>query len=516
MMDDIGRYSPGYFNPIIQYGIATALSFKEEKEASARWAGRLLPSTDLIKSITSIMGINKGMGLELDPAVHIYAGGMNPYETNRVAKVLAGFVKDGKYTEEEIIDAAYTHAGPVWEEAIATQRQAFGVGNILSTFAGINTTQRTGADLAGDAFWSDYIMVMSRSADMKPEELRYNMEKLRDVHPMMDALLLGRKGDAERDSAYTWSILSRIKPGKTDDLTKALGLPYDMIAKFYDDKGDFSEWSKADKDRFMSAVVSLGASLELPESATRTEWAAAGIEYGKMLDDGKALFGEDIWDRLDVSYSTRSVGINSNAEFQDYLDRNPDVQLVMQWRDMYVLQNPLLSAYYGGQQKLRDYYTGVMYQEIEKELGKNIWKTWAVYWSFANTGQSEEAKAYKKQHPELKEYSELKKEKMTAIQELMLKYGEQLPVGADMRLRQTEAVESFGEQQARDYINQPQTRSYTLNEWVEMIGSEETQAALMVWEKVGVPQDIQNHLTGIATSMGMSYDEFILSIGQAP
>ena len=515
MMDDIGRYSPGYFNPVIQYAVATALAAKEEDEASARWAGRLLPATGLIQSITSIIGINEGKGVEVDPSVHIFSGGMGPYETNRVAKVLAGFVKEGKYSEAEIIDAAFTHSGLIWDEAVATQRQQFGVGNIISTFSGINTRQRTGADLAADSFWSDYIMVMSRSADMPPEELRYNMEKLREVHPMMDALLLGRKGEQERDSAYTWSVLSRIKPGNTDDLAKSMGLPYDMISKFYDDKGDFSNWSEPDKDRFMSAVVSLGASLDLPELSTRKEWAAASVEYGKMMDVGKKLFGEDIWDRLDMSYTMRDEGINSNAEFQSYLDRNPDVEMTMRWRDMYVLQNHLLSAYYGGQEKLRDYYKGVMYQEIENELGKNIWKTWSFYWALQNTGQGEEAAAYKKQHPELKKYSEIKKEKMAEIQELMVEYGEQLPEGQDIRLRVTEEVGSFGEQQIRDFLNQPQTRAYTKSEWVEIIGAEETQMAILIWEDVDIPQDIISHLRGIADSLDMTYDELITSIGQA-
>jgi hypothetical protein len=288
-----------------------------------------------------------------------------------------------------------------------------------------------------------------------------------------------------------------------------------MISKFYDDKGDFSGWSKADKDRFMSAIVSLGASLDLPTIATRKEWAAAGIEYGKMMDVGMELFGEAIWDRLDMSYAMRDEGINSNAEFQSYLDRNPDVEQVMKWRDMYVLRNPLLSAYYGGQEKLRDYYKGIMYQEIENELGKNIWKTWAVYWSFANTGQADEAKAYKKQHPELKEYSEMKKEKMAEIQELMLEYGEKLPEGQDIRIRRTEEIESFGEEQIRDFLAQPQTKSYTKSEWVKIIGTEETQMAILVWEDINVPQDIVNHLRGIAESLGMTYEELIMSVGQA-
>ena len=515
VIDDVGRFMPGYFNPLIQFSVATALAAKEEHDAAARWAGRLIPSTGLVQSITSIIGMKGGQGIEVDPSILIYSGGMGPYEKNRVAKTLAGFVKDGKYSEEEIIDAAYSHTGPIWDEAIATQRQAYGVGNIISTFAGINTRQRTQADLATDVFWSDYIRLMTLSADMPPDELRYNMEKIREAHPMMDALLLGRKGTDGRDTGYAWSVLSRIKPGKTDDLSKALGLPYDMVSKFYEDKGKFDTWLKADKDQFMSAVVGMGAALELPSSATRKEWAAAGIEYGRMLDVGKGYFGEEIWDRLDMAYVMRDEGMNGNAAFQQYLEENPDVEEAIQWRDRYILEHALLSAYYGGQEKLRDYYKGVMYQEIEDVLGKHVWDSWTVYWSYVNTGQSEEASAYYKAHPELEKYSELKKEKMAAIEEKILKYSGELPEGADMRLRQMLAEQTYGEQAARESVNQPETVSFTKSEWVNMIGAEETRAAIMAWEQVGLPQDIINHLRGIAEAYGMTYEELVEKVGSA-
>ncbi len=515
VIDDVGRFMPGYFNPLIQFSVATALSAKEEHDAAARWAGRLIPSTGLVQSITSIIGIRGGQGIEIDPSVQIYSGGMGPYEKNRVAKTLAGFVKDGKYLEEEIIDAAYSHSGPIWEEAVATQRQAYGVGNIISTFAGINTRQRTQADLASDEFWSDYIRLMALSADMPSDELRYNMEKIREIHPMMDALLLGRKGKDGRDTGYTWSVLSRIRPGNTDDLSEALGLPYDMVSKFYEDKGKFDTWLKADKDQFMSAIVGMGAALELPTSATRKEWAAAGIEYGRMLDTGKEYFSEEIWDRLDMAYVMRDEGVNGNAAFQLYLEENPDVEEAIRWRDRYILENALLSAYYGGQEKLRDYYKGVMYQEIEDALDKNVWNSWTVYWSYVNTGQSKEASAYYKQHPELKKYSELKKEKMAEIEEKILEYSGELPEGADMRLREITDAQTFGEQAAREFVTQPDIVSYTKSEWVNMIGAEETRAAILAWEQVILPQDIISHLQGIAEAYGMTYDELIISIGQA-
>ena len=164
---------------------------------------------------------------------------------------------------------------------------------------------------------------------------------------------------------------------------------------------------------------------------------------------------------------------------------------------------------------MRDYYKGIMYQEIENELGRDIWDKWSIYWSYVDTDQSEEASAYKKAHPELKRYSELKKEKLALVEEKILKYSEELPEGKDMRLRPEEEDFTFGEQAAREFVNQPQTVSYTKSEWVNMIGAEETRAAIMIWEGISVGGVIEEHLERIANNYGMSYEEFIMSIGQA-
>ena len=48
-----------------------------------------------------------------------------------------------------------------------------------------------------------------------------------------------------------------------------------------------------------------------------------------------------------------------------------------------------------------------------------------------------------------------------------------------------------------------------------MIGEEETRAAIMIWEGISVGGVIEEHLERIANNYGMSYEEFIMSIGQA-
>ncbi len=514
MIDDIGKYTPGYWNPLIQYGLATALRVKEEEEAAARWAGRALPATRLVKSITALLGVKGGKGLELDPSTKYFSGDLGPYEKKRVAKTLAQFVKDGRYTEEQIIDAARTRSGPAWEEAMAAQQKKYAVGNILSQFSGINTRQRTMEDLEVDNFWKDYSLLWGMSADMTDEEFRYNMEAMRQKYPFMDALLLGRKGDKQRDRAYAYAVLSRIAPGKTDNVSKALGLDYDYIGKFYESKGDWSDWTEGEKKTFMGAVVDLGASLAIPDNAVKREWAEASVRYSQMYDEAEERFGEDIWTKIDVAYAQKQVGVNSRETFQRYLDENPDVERAMEWRTKYILNDPVLSAYYGGLDKLRSYYEGKMYHRIGQELGQDIWDKWNVLYSYENTGQNEKASAYRKQHPELKKYSELKKKGLEEIQELILEFGDKLPEGEPTRLRE-DVGESIGAQQAQEYVERPEEVGYTIQEWTSMLGPELTRLAILSYEGEQLPTDIRNLLDQQAEMFGLTRQELIENIGQS-
>ena len=514
VMDDIGRYSPGYFNPLIQYGVATALKIKNEDEAAARWAGRLWPQTQTIKSISSLLGAREGKGIETDPSTLIFSGNLGPYERNRVAKTLAQFVKDGRYSEEEIMDAARTHAGPAWEEAMAAQQKKYAVGNLISSFAGINTRQRTMADLEVDNFWQDYSRLWGLSSDMTDEEFRYNMEAMRQKYPFMDSLLLGRKGDAERDSAYAYAILSRIAPGETDDMAEALGMDYNYIEKFYSTKGDWSNWTEGEKNTFMGAVVDLGASLEIPDNAVKMEWAEASLRYSEMYEDAKELFGEDIWTKIDAAYAQKEVGVNSRETFKRYLEDHPVVEQAMDWRTEQILNDPVLSAYYGGLDKLRSYYEGKMYDQIEKELGNDIWDKWNIYWSYVNTDQEEKARAYRKQHPELKKYGELKEKGLEQIQEQILEFGDKLPEGEPTRLRE-DVGESIGAQQVEEYIQQPEAVGYTIQEWTAMLGPELTRLAILSYEGERLPSDINELLDRQAAMFGITRKELIENIGGA-
>ena len=462
-----------------------------------------------------MIGLNAGKGVEVDPFIRHFSGALGPYERQRVATTLAQYVKNGDYTEEEIIEAARTHSGEAWESAIRDQSQKYATGNIISSFGGINTRVRTREDLQVDQFWGSYSRLWTMSDSMTPAELRYNMEKLRETYPFMDALLLARKGGIERSEGYVWNVLARVQPGKTDDMSAVLGLPYDLISKFYEDKGDTTDWEETDRTDLFNSMVDLGTSLAIPPHATRMEWGQASMNYTNMLEAGKEIWGDEIWDQVDLAYAAMDEGINSTVSFQNFLDTHPDAEAAMDWKKEQVLNDPLLGAYYASHSTLRKYYEGEMYQKLEDEFGSDIWNKWDMYYAYLNVGDSVTARRYKAQNPELKQYSAAKKKYQEDISKNMIEYGQDLPEGISMRLQEDFEQVTAGQKKVEDYLAQPEKLAYTVPEWVEMIGQEETRIAITAYKGLILPEDIRPYYENIAESFGLSFEELLISIGTA-
>jgi len=417
--------------------------------------------------------------------------------------------------EEELLEQFWRHEGALWDEAIAVTRQASAFGELSSFFTGLTAKSPGSDNKLVNQFWTDYIQLVSQYENLSPEAYRKHYHNLMKEYPFAEYMLLSRRGGDERDRSYAYAILSRIEPGKTDDVSRAAGFDYDILGYFYDNKGDLTKLNEKDRVKFMTFISELGATLAIPDNATRSEWIEASSRYGRMREIGMNMFGEDIWDRIDRGYELRGAGWNSNLAWQNYLDENPDVELALQWQSEQIFLDPILGAYYGSISKLRDYGTGLMYQKLEDEFGSEIFDTYDTWKSYSKGGQTEEAKAYKLQHPELTAYEKRKKELTEEIREAIIKYGDKIPDGEGMRLLDELEDLSEGEREIIEFMQEPETLDYGIMEWRELIGKEAVSAALMVWQELDVPADIMSILEDIARDYDMTLDELIMSVGSA-
>lgn len=411
-LDDISKFGPTPFVPLT-WLVALNLYHKGENDAANRWVGRLIPQTTAIKAamnvaiagktLTDVTGLSKFQpgsplaGLrygEFDPFVLAFEGGLDPYEQRRVRRALAWDVQKGKLTAEQAVDQAYQQSGPQWDAAVRESIQAGAGGQIFSAFAGVGFKPRSKEDLQIDQFYSDYSQLISMRSTMSATEYQTAWNKMRDSYQFMDVVLIGGKATADRDSAFSYNVLSRIPPGQMTQFLEVAGINSDMIDKFYTDKGTFSGWTPQDKDRFMAGMVDIGALLKMPQGATRQEWTDAKNMYQQMTDLTTQQFGATITDTIDAYYN-ETAGINRRK----FLDAHPEVQAAMTFQTDFITKNQLLYKYYGGLETLDRYWRNQMYADLDKRFPKI--QTLRDQYNALKIADEAAVAQYNKAHPEL-------------------------------------------------------------------------------------------------------------------
>ena len=529
-IDQLDAFIPGNMGLIQQFAVAIGHNAVGEDEAARKWAGRSIPITQTLKGLTSILGINEGRGIDLDPSIAAFAENndwdsfisgriVGPYEEKRIAVAMGQLISKYPGMQEELLDQARAHEGELWDEAVAMVAGKGAYGNIVSMFTGISARVRSKDDLVVDKFWSEYIYLVSQYDNHDAISWRNAREELMNKYPFAETMLLGRKGTEERNISYGYAVMGRIAPGETDEVSRAAKFEYDIIKYFYDNKGDITGLPQADQDKLMIFFAEAGASIAIPDKTTKGEWREASNRYATMMEEGKEIFGEYIWDKLDAGYDLKGESLNSQDAWYDYLEEHPEVNDFMRWKSEQIINDSAMSAYYGSIDRLRSFWQGDMYQKLEEEFGSEIWDIQTQFWIYDDTKQDDLKEAWLKKYPELEEYWERKNKFYTPIiTEHMVEYGEKLPEGQDMRLREDfdREVASTGAIAIADYIEAPDVKTYTKDEWLGLIGPENMTMAQLAWELDDeFPQDLRPHLVEIGNYFDLSYEELILSVEQA-
>jgi hypothetical protein len=435
-MEDMQKMGPSVWTPFV-YGLAAYYSFKGEKEAAARWAGRLLPQSRAIRDLTAMFD-PKGLGVEIDPAVHLWGGGsplaftgsdvgIEAYERGRVGRQLGMMIEEGIWKQEDIIDAAYKQSGEIWDiaRARAINDRAGSLLKITAPFLfGVGLKPRRENDIQIDNMYREINNLMATRPRMSNERYSEAWQVLREAYPFMDTVLLSKKSGLLRDEALAWNVLNRIPPGKSFALAEDVHLDYDTVEQFRQNKGELANMSEADRMEFMAGVMQLDALLAIPDQMTVREWRDARLSYADLMEDGETIFGEDIWQKVDLYYA--AFDENNPDAMRNFLRANPVVEEALDFKQMTINSNPGLLAYYGSAEKLEKFYKSQLYQTVEQLWGAEIWDKWSVYHQLKDMGEVKAAKKYFKDNPELKGYLELRDELEPLIEEKVSDLADQM------------------------------------------------------------------------------------------
>jgi hypothetical protein len=431
-IDDVGKFGPSVWSPI-QWAVALAYRAKGEEEVAQAWAGRIIPQTATIKAISSYFG----QPLELDPAVQIFSGkgpmdfaAMDKYERNRVGRAIGAMIQDGMLTEEQAVEVARTQSGPAWDEAVRRATQIRAPGQIASYLFGVGMKARTEQDRVTDEFYQEYYRLnnMNEAGLVSPEKYQEGWDALRERYPFMDALLLSRKAGPDRDRAYAYNVLGRIPPGQASELYKLAGIDPETARKFYDSKGNMKGWSESEKERFLSAMVDLGATLAIPPTSTRQEWRAARGDYQDMKQAVIDQFGEDIYDKRDYYFSLEGQAKDM------YKAAHPEIDAARQLENDFIVNNPRMYQFYGGIETLEKYYDGKVYDALEEKFG-DVQPLFDQYYEMQLTNPKA-ASRFKKANPVMDQYNKYKKGLQQDSLAQILKFADKLPDGPELPLRE--------------------------------------------------------------------------------
>ena len=440
LVEDLNKMGPSVWAPY-QLALAIHYASKGDQEAAARWAGRILPQSRAIRDATALLD-PKGLGVEIDPYVNLFGGGIEAYERGRVGRQLGAMVKEKKYTEAELIEAGYSQSGPIWDEARARaiNERAPNLFMALSPMLfGAAGKPRSQNDIDIDIMYGQMNGLMMNRPNLSPEEYRQSWDQMRAQYPFLETVLLSKKSGLDRDEALVWSVLGRIPPGMTNELAKQVGLNADDITRFYDTKGDLSLLDEAKRLRLMGSIMELGAVLDVPPNATRAEWNTARGLYRELRKEGERLFGPDIWDQVDLYFSQRDP---ENPEAgRAFLEAYPIVSQAMDWQQAMIQNNPFLAPYYTSQEKITQFYKQQMYQTAEILFGDDLWMKFDIYSRLKDLGEDKAAKRFWKDNPELGLYMQYKEEQLPVIESRVGAISRLIPEAKQPRYRDGQTYE---------------------------------------------------------------------------
>jgi hypothetical protein len=326
------------------------------------------------------------------------------------------------------MDATGDPKSELWKIASDVSRQDQYGTKAASFLFGLNFKRQTEEDRRADKIWGDVSKLMALRDVMTADDYNASWRELQGKYNGdMDLLMVGRHTGKEWDAAYAYSVLSRIPPGESSEILESAGIMPDMQQGFYDNKGDISSLSKADQKRWIAGIESIGLMVKIPSDATREEWNLAKSTYTDMGGIIEQRYGAGINDSM-----WEYAALKTEEERQTFLEARPGLEEAMTFKAQFIMETPILNAYYGGLDHIERYEYSRAYAQLEAEFGKDIRKREQEYYDLLNNLETAEAKKVK---AELKPYFERKTELIEEALLRIVESGKDIPEGKGYQIR---------------------------------------------------------------------------------
>lgn len=384
---------------------ALSLANKGDQEGAQAWASYLGTPTRTFHYATALLGelgldVPAG-GIVLEP--WLWQGGMfqggDKWERRRIGKALYDLHREGAISYEQMVDAAYSQQGDVWDQAMQRAAVQRAPGALAGYFLGQGFKTRHEYEIEIDRASGEWYALMEQREGMTPEQYAAARDEFLTKYPWMPAIWMSKKGDAQRDTSMAWEALNRLPPGdQRRELLTAAKMDEELLNRFYSDGGDMSTWSQQDRDRFMASVLDLAATLGVPDAPTKAEWAEA-----KRRNQAIYAEAEQRWPGIQSTQDEyfRIQATQGEEAARVYLESHPELREYWTFKNKAITDDPLLFAYYGEPRDLERRAINELYDEAERRW-PGVRDIQDEYFRLKDSGG--DYRAYLDQHPELREY----------------------------------------------------------------------------------------------------------------
>lgn len=362
LLDTVGKFGPSV-SPLFQWSLAAYLANIGEKDAAARWAGRMLPQSAVFKAVASQFNMN----IDIDPMVQIFSQGAggDPNEINRAARAMRMIVDSGGATMNEAIEAVRTKKGPLWEQAMILATKDRMISTIGGSLFGLGMKYQTVNDQEIANMFDESSKFWSNSDSYTAEEKAYFSLEMQKKYPAYDLVVIGQKRGLDQMKVYGFSVLSRIPPNQLTPIANLL-LPdkgNDLLEQFWNTGGNMYDLNELDRDKLMTAFIELGQLLDMPDGATQKEWTNVQILYSRLNDNVTEKYGKDVELYMTTYYDLMKT---DNRAADAYAEANPVVLDAIDYKNSVILQTPLLAKYYASVSKAERYWDN-RWSDVVKE-----------------------------------------------------------------------------------------------------------------------------------------------------
>jgi len=234
------------------------------------------------------------------------------YDQRRVANVLTTWgaepnkiVKGILLTPEILQDAAivssdpytlgaqkeYANAYSVWSAAVTEARSQKLIPQILSFLGGPGVSARGTNEILQEKMYDSVDKLYDLRDDPEITKEQYEMAWLNFSieFPNFPVYSIFRRYGDEAFNVYAYSAMSRVGRGATAKAVyDTVGLNYDVVDKFYENKGKFEFGTESAS--FKAGIMKLALLLQSPDAATKEEWGKAGIMYHQLQREMENMF----------------------------------------------------------------------------------------------------------------------------------------------------------------------------------------------------------------------------------